>query len=321
MIPKRIDHLQDLVLDLSNDLKIIIPQIGICSKIFAMEYHTIIKSQGLRELMARLDAGDKIVIVDCRFQLLNPQQARLDYLAGHISGAVFADLDHDLSGPVIPGVTGRHPLPAPQVFCDVLSNWSIAPGVQVVAYDDAGGSLAASRLWWMLRWMGHDLVAVLDGGWQKWLQDGGQIATGEERNCYRKFIGKPQPGKIIQVDELSHFLNRLDTRVIDSRAADRFRGENETIDPVAGHIPGAVNLPYALNLNPDNTFLSTSELKERFLPLINGLDSANVAFYCGSGASAAHNILAMMHAGLGEARLYVGSWSEWITDPTRGIEK
>lgn len=286
----------------------------------SMLYYTLISTRALQELLDNHNRDRKCVIVDCRFSLLDPQRARQDYLEAHIPGAVLADLDRDLSGPVVKGVTGRHPLPHPQVFAEVLSQWGIRPGVQVVVYDGAGGSLAAARLWWMLRWMGQVQAAVLDGGWQKWLLDGGQTVSGEEKNPYAQFAGQHHPEKIIQVDELTHLLARSDHRVIDSRSTDRYHGENETIDPVGGHIPGAVNLPYALNLNPDNTFRPVKELRERFQPVMGERSAGNMVFYCGSGVTAAHNILAMLHAGLGEARLYVGSWSEWINDPQRPVE-
>jgi len=285
-----------------------------------MLFYTLITSSALQRLLHNPHSHRACVVVDCRFSLLEPDQARQDYIQAHIPGAVFADLEHDLSGPVVNGITGRHPLPEPQVFSEVCSQWGISPGVQVVAYDSAGGALAAARLWWMLRWMGHDQVAVLDGGWQKWLKDGGRTASGEETNAYTKFAGKPHPEKMVLVDDVTIQLARSDQRLIDSRSVDRFHGENETIDSVAGHIPGAVNLPYTLNVNPDNTFRSVTELRERFLPVIGELSARNLTFYCGSGVSAAHNILAMLHAGLGEACLYVGSWSEWITNPDRPVE-
>jgi len=272
------------------------------------------------ELISHLDDPDW-AIVDCRFSLEAPDRGREDYLRAHIPGAVYAHLNDDLCAPHIPGVTGRHPLPAPERLAQTFSKWGIGPGVQVVAYDDweaASGGVAA-RLWWSLRWLGHQAVAVLDGGWKRWVGEGYPWRGGWETRSPRSFIPNPRPELIVSAREVEAL--RLDGayRVVDSRSADRYRGENETIDPVAGHIPGAINAPYSENVGPDGLFKSREELRRRFTALLGNVPAENVIFYCGSGVTACHNLLALMHAGLGEARLYPGSWSEWITDANRPV--
>ncbi len=257
------------------------------------------------------------VLVDCRFSLQDLQRGRRDYLSAHIPGAVYADLNADLSSTPIQGQTGRHPLPSPAAAAAVFSAWGIGPGVQVVAYDDAGGALAAVRLWWLLRWLGHDAAAVLDGGWQAWQRAGQPTRAGLENPPARIFTPQIQPALAVSAAEVDAL--RLDPayRLCDSRAAERYRGQNETIDPVAGHIPGAISTPYAENLNPDGAFRSPAELRQRFEAILSGVPASQAVFYCGSGVTAIHNILALEVAGLGQARLFPGSWSEWITDPNR----
>ncbi len=277
-------------------------------------YTTLIAAD---ELAAHLDDPDWAV-VDCRFSLQDPEQGRRAYQAGHIPGAVYAHLDEDLSGPVVPGRTGRHPLPEPEGFAARLGRWGIGNTTQVVAYDDAGGAYAA-RLWWMLRWLGHEAVAVLDGGWPVWVAAGLPQRAGTETRPPTVFTARLRPELVATADEV--MLRRLDPdwRVLDARGADRFRGENETLDPVAGHIPGAVSAPYAGNLAPDGRFRDPAGLRQRYQNLLGTVPAARTICYCGSGVTAAHDLLAILHAGLGEGRLYPGSWSEWITDPMRPI--
>ncbi len=277
-----------------------------------MAYITLISTT---DLAARLGDPD-LAIVDCRFALADKGRGLQAYLAGHLPGAVYAHLDDDLAGPVTPGVTGRHPLPDPDVFARTLGGWGVGPGVQVVAYDDAGGAHAA-RLWWMLRWLGYEAVAVLDGGWQAWVGEGRVTQAGRETRPLRVFAPHPRPEVLATTSEVEAI--RLDPgwRLLDARGADRFRGENETLDPVAGHIPGALSLPYAGNLDSRGCFLPPQALAARYAPVVGGVPVERVICSCGSGVTAAHTLLAMMHAGLGEGRLYVGSWSEWITDPAR----
>jgi thiosulfate/3-mercaptopyruvate sulfurtransferase len=272
------------------------------------------------ELARHLDDPDW-AIIDSRFMLANPQQGRMDYQKAHIPGAVYAHLDEDLSGTILWGVTGRHPLPGVEKVSGVFSRLGIDDKVQVVTYDAVGGALAAGRVWWLLRWLGHDQVALLDGGWQEWVRCGLAVRGGAESREPRLFVPHPRNELIITTEEIEWMRNSPKYRLLDARAADRFRGENETIDPVAGHIPGAISAPYADNLNPDGTFREAASLADRYKKLLEGVSIDHVVAYCGSGVTATHDILAMMKAGLGEARLYAGSYSEWITNPERPIEK
>lgn len=258
------------------------------------------------------------VIVDCRFSLADTEQGRREYQQSHIAGAVYAHLDEDLSGPIIPGQTSRHPLPDVETFARMLSSWGIGNSTQVVVYDSMGGAIAA-RLWWMLRWLGHNAAAVLDGGWPRWQTEGRPVSHGVESNRPQTFTPQPRPELRLEADDVMQIKNDSAWRLFDSRSADRYRGENETLDPVAGHIPGAISLPFGENVGPDGCFLPPETLKTRFQNQLGDVPAEQAVFYCGSGVTAAHNILAVLHAGLGEPRLYAGSWSEWITDPNRPV--
>ena len=269
------------------------------------------------EVAAHIDDPDW-AIVDCRFALADPPKGRRDYLAAHIPGAVYAHLDEDLSGPIEPGKSGRHPLPAIDAFVTTLATWGIGDGVQVVVYDDASG-MYAGRLWWMLRWLGHDAVALLDGDWRLWQAEGRPTRSGAEQRDARTFTPRVRPHLLATSDEIAGRLGAPDLPLFAARAADRSRGENETIDPVVGHVPGAVNAPYALNLDADGRFLSAGELRERYETLLGDAPAEEAIFYCGSGVSAVHDLIAVEVAGLGLPRLYVGSWSEWIADPARPV--
>jgi thiosulfate/3-mercaptopyruvate sulfurtransferase len=282
-----------------------------------MKFTTIIT---VPELALHLDSSDWL-IVDCRFKLTDPNQGKLAYQASHIPGAVYAHLDDDLSDPIINGITGRHPLPGIEKITRFFSRIGIDANVQVVAYDDLAGALAAVRVWWLLRWLGHNQAAVLDGGWQEWVKKGCVTTEGIETRQYREFFPRPRNELILNAGDVDKI--RLDQvyRLLDARSVDRFRGENETIDPIPGHIPGAISVPYAGNLNPDGTFRPSARLAERYTKVLGDVPIENVVCYCGSGVTAVHDILAMMIAGLGEARLYAGSYSEWITDPKRPVEK
>ncbi len=262
--------------------------------------------------------GTDWAMVDCRFALADPERGERDYIYCHARGAVYAHLDRDLSGPVIPGRTGRHPLPDPVALAATFGRLGIGPTTQVVAYDDAGGAFAA-RLWWLLRWLGHDAVAVLDGGWPAWLAAEGPTAAGVESRPSAAFIPRIRPELVLDAAAVEAM--RLDPRrrLLDARGADRYRGENETIDPVAGHIPGAVSAPFAANLGPDGRFKPAAELRARYTELLAGVAPDGAVVYCGSGVTAAHDLVALAHAGLDGARLYAGSWSEWITDPARAV--
>lgn len=280
-----------------------------------MPYSTLITTAELARNLARPDW----VIFDCRFALTDSERGRRDYQNSHISGAIYAHLNEDLSGPLVPGKTGRHPLPTVETISRFFSRTGIDSTIQVIAYDDAGGAMAA-RVWWLLRWLGHDAVAILDGGWQKWTQDNGPTTAAIPTPTPRVFVPQIRSDDWITSDQVLAHIGDTNFKLFDSRNADRYRGENETIDPVAGHVPGAISAPYADNLNPDGTLKPIEQLRARFQSLLGGTPADHTAFYCGSGVTAAHNILALKHAGLGDAKLYAGSWSEWITDKRRPIK-
>jgi thiosulfate/3-mercaptopyruvate sulfurtransferase len=283
-----------------------------------MAYTTLIS---VGELTAHLYDPDW-AIIDCRFTLGDTERGVQDYLRGHIPGALYAHLDNDLCAPIVAGVTGRHPLPSVEEMAAKFAGWGIDENVQVIAYDDWPqiGLAVSARLWWMLRYLGHEKVAVLDGGWVRWVNEGLPIQTVVEPRKQRMFTPDIHPEFIASSEDVDKFRQTADHLVIDARSVDRYRGENETIDPVAGHIPGAISLPYTCNINPEGIFLSQQDLQEMYRDKLGNLPPDRIAFYCGSGVTAAVDVLAMAHAGLGEARLYAGSWSEWITDAARPVE-
>lgn len=256
-------------------------------------------------------------LVDCRFDLAAPHAGQAAYLAGHIPGAVYAHLERDLSGPVTAG-RGRHPLPPPEIVAAAFSRWGIDSAVQVVAYDDCGGGRAA-RLWWCLHWLGHRAAAVLDGGIGAWIETGGPLRSGEESRPPRRFAARPHPEQIAEAAEIERTLEDPALVLIDSRAPDRYRGEVETIDPVAGHIPGARNRPWEANLDARGRMLPPMALRPAFERLLGGAAPESAVVYCGSGVTACQNLLAMASAGLPGARLYPGSWSEWCADARRPV--
>jgi len=259
---------------------------------------------------------DGLVVLDARFRLTEPSAGRALWAAGHVPGARYAHLDADLSAPVT-ATTGRHPLPDPGALADRLSAWGVGPGTSVVVYDDAGGAIAA-RAWWLLRWLGHDDVAVLDGGIAAWEAAGGPVESRDPVPVPRAFTGRPRAGLVAAVAEVAAGVEVGSMVLVDVREAARFEGRAEPIDPVAGHVPGAVNLPWQGNLGADGRFLPPEALAARYRPLLAGGEDMPV-FMCGSGVTACHGLLAMAHAGLGEGRLYAGSWSEWIRDPSRRV--
>ncbi|WP_299028164.1 sulfurtransferase [uncultured Thermanaerothrix sp.] len=279
-----------------------------------MAYTTLISPH---ELSLHLHRSDW-VIVDCRFDLIQPDWGFRSYQEGHIPGAVYADLDCDLSAPRTPQ-TGRHPLPTPAEFLERLQKWGIDPTKQVVVYDTVGGAFAA-RLWWMLRLYGHEVVAVLDGGFDHWVRLGYPIESGIHNNSpVAEFNAQPNFDAVATTAEIEQHLKHPRFLLIDARAPERYRGDVEPIDPIAGHIPGAVNRFHQNNLNPDGTFKSPEQLREEFIALLQGTPPENVVVYCGSGVTSCHHLLAMEIAGLRGARLYVGSWSEWIRDSSHPI--
>lgn len=269
------------------------------------------------ELQDKLDRADWAV-VDCRFALDDTKRGRRAYPLNHIPGAIYAHLDEDLSGPVTKGVTGRHPLPRVETIAATFSSWGIDEHTHVVAYDDSGGAIAA-RLWWLLRWLGHDRVYVLDGGLAAWEREGRPLRSGIESRTERTFQPKPRDEMIAECEVVAQRRLDPDWKVIDAREDRRYRGEFEPIDPVAGHIPGAVNAPHPLTVGTDGRYRSPEDLRRHFEALLGGTSPGRAIVYCGSGVTATRNLLAMVHAGLDGARLYPGSWSEWITDPSRPI--
>jgi thiosulfate/3-mercaptopyruvate sulfurtransferase len=263
---------------------------------------------------------DDPVIVDCRYKLDDEHWGAREYTTLHIPGAVYAHLGHDLAGPKS-GTNGRHPLPDPQTLAATFSRLGIASGVQVVAYDQDNG-MFASRLWWLLRWLGHDTVAVLDGGFKKWIAEGRATASGEEHNAPRQLVASPREDMTVDVQTVATLAGTPEWRLIDARAPERYRGEVEPIDKKPGHIPGAANHFFASNLGDAGTFRTPEELRATFSETIGtGVAPDHVVCYCGSGVTACHNLLALEHAGISGAKLYPGSWSEWSADPTRPVEK
>lgn len=257
-------------------------------------------------------------IVDCRFDLRNDAWGRAEYLAAHIPGAVFADLNADLAGERT-GKNGRHPLPSVDALAALFGRLGISRDVQVVAYDQDSG-LFASRLWWSLRYLGHDSVALLDGGWAKWTAEGHPTKSGEERRSPAAFTPSVRPDYAVTVDDVLKRVGDSKTLLVDARGPERFEGREEPLDRVAGHIPGAANHFYKWNLSPEGTMLPPEELHQQFAALLGGREPGHAVMYCGSGVSACHNLLAMEHAGLPGTRLYAGSWSEWSSDPARPVE-
>lgn len=276
-------------------------------------YTTLISNTALAR---HLDSSDW-VIIDCRFDLADTDQGRRDYLKSHIPGAFYAHLDQDLSGPIIPGKTGRHPLPTVESATQLFSKWGIESSTQVVVYDDKAGAIAA-RLWWMLHWLGHKRAAVLDGGWPKWQTGGYPVDNQLPVPKSASFVPKPQNHLLVDADFVDQI--RLDKGfvLVDSRLDFRYKGQEEPLDPIAGHIPGAINAPFRDNMEKGQ-LKSSETLKIRFDQILEGKPAEQAIFYCGSGVTACYNLLALKHAGLGDAKLYAGSWSEWITEEDRPV--
>jgi len=277
-----------------------------------MSHSTLIDAH---ELQALLGAGGATVLLDCGFDLADPAAGARAYAAGHLHGALYAHLDRDLAGQKT-GSNGRHPLPTFSDFAARVGGWGIEPGTQVVCYDDQGG-VYASRAWWLLRWLGHTEAAVLDGGRAAWVKAGGALQidapTVNERPPY------PASTPAMPTVDAAALQRQLGVALLlDARSPERFRGESETLDPVAGHIPGASNRFFKLNLAADGRFKPAAQLREEFQQLGS---AADVVHQCGSGVTACHNLLAMAHAGLQAGALYPGSWSEWCSDPARPVAR
>ena len=258
-----------------------------------------------------------IRIIDCRFELGDPEAGEAQYRRGHIAGAVYAHLDRDLSGPRMPW-TGRHPLPIPDALCSTLGQFGVGPQTQVVAYDSGNGMFAA-RLWWLLRWLGHPAVAVLDGGLNAWRALGLPISIDTPTVAPCRFQGAADHQQHLDANAVAAALTSMSCVLVDARAIERFEGRLEPLDPRAGHIPGAINYPYTNNLGTDGRFLVPSELRKQLTPLLHGRPASDFISMCGSGVTACHTLFALEIAGLHGGRLYAGSWSEWSRDPARPI--
>ncbi|MEE5039957.1 sulfurtransferase [Pseudomonas alliivorans] len=260
-----------------------------------------------------------LVILDCRFALEDPDYGQRSYAQGHIDGARFADLNRDLSGPVVKGRTGRHPLPDPATLVERLRTWGIRNDGDIVLYDDGPGMYAA-RAWWLLAWLGkREGVYLLDGGLKAWHAAGLPLSLDAPRGETGDFTGEPDMSLVLNASRLQGRLGRPEMTLIDARAEARFRGEVEPIDPIAGHIPGAQCAAFNENLGPDGRFLPPEQLKQRFAEQLQGRPAQSLVSYCGSGVTACHNLFALCLAGYPLGTLYAGSWSDWITDPTREI--
>ena len=276
------------------------------------------------QLIALQNSGAALMVFDCTSDLMQPALGQQQYEAEHIAGAVFADLNTALSAKGDPAVTGamsggRHPLPSREAFAAWLGSVGFNNGMQAVAYDRNGTSYAG-RLWWMLQWLGHSQAAVLDGGLAAWKAAGGAVSSGIETPFSKtNYAFASTNTSLLATKDLASQLGRPTQTIIDARAAPRFKGEVEPMDPVAGHIPGALNRPFTMNFNADGTFKNPAVLKAEFDALLAGRDPATVVHHCGSGVTANANLMAMELAGLGRAALYAGSWSEWCSDRARPV--
>jgi thiosulfate/3-mercaptopyruvate sulfurtransferase len=279
-----------------------------------MNLPNLIRANDLVELQRR---GD-VLVVDCRFDLADPGKGEREYLAAHIPSATYMHLDRDLSDLTKRGL-GRHPLPHDLVFSAALARSGWRAGLDVVVYDDAQGALAAARLWWLLRLAGIRNAAVLDGGWAAWRAAGLAIEAGEMTVAETQVQLNLDRAQVVWFDELERRRASGDVLLVDARAAPRYRGEVEPVDPVAGHVPDARNRPFADNLDASGCFKPRDELRREFERLLGGRHPREVVHMCGSGVTACHNLLAMEHAGLTGSRVFAPSWSGWISDSSRPV--
>ena len=281
-----------------------------------MNWTALVSAEELAAVIGRPD----LALIDARFAMGDPGQGERDFAMAHLPGAVYAHLDRDLSDHTRQG-HGRHPLPDAHAFRARLGAWGITPAHQVVVYDTRDGAMAAARAWFLLRLLGHRRVAVLDGGYARWSQLGLPLSADVFPPAPLAYAADFDTALLANADELAHPTDADAPLLIDARAAERFRGDVEPLDRVAGHVPGAVNRPFAQNLQSDGRFRSASELAVEFRALLNGVAPERTVQMCGSGVTACHNLLAMEHAGLHGARLYADSWSGWISDPLRAVER
>jgi thiosulfate/3-mercaptopyruvate sulfurtransferase len=282
-------------------------------------YDTLIDTAQLALFIASTPPDPNLLVLDCRHELTQPEWGDRIYAEGHIPGSIRAHLDRDLSGPVTPS-TGRHPLPDAAKFAETLGRWGVDRDVQVVAYDQ-GSSAYAARAWWMLRRAGHERVAVLDGGFAAWHEAGLPVSREPGKRAPRAFVARPSGRAPLTAAEVQQALAESAISLVDARGADRFAGQNETIDAVAGHVPGATNRPFARNVDSRGRFLPAAELRRQWSDTLAGRRPEDVVTMCGSGVTACHHLLALEIAGLSGGRLYPGSWSEWIRDPARPVAR
>ena len=271
-------------------------------------YTTLIELPQFAEL---LDSGNPLVL-DCSFALGQPDWGRQEYLKAHIPGAIYVDLEKDLSGPPITDC-GRHPMPSAEALLDLFSRLGVSAGRQVLAYDQQQGAMA-SRLWWLLKYMGHDAVAVLNGGIAAWRREGRREISGEEQPIRAQFAGQARRDRLITIDQLDQV-----PLLIDARAAKRFRGEVEPLYAIPGRIPGSKNCPYDENIDANGMVIESSEIRAKVSKIIGDVDENDVVYSCGSGVTACHLLLTSMYSGLAEGKVYIGSYSEWLSDPSREI--
>lgn len=265
------------------------------------------------ELADQIAAGD-VVVLDCRFSLADTDAGFNQYKKAHLPGAHYVHLDNDLSSPIVTGESGRHPLPTQETFIHQLRRWGVSDNTQVFVYDDAGGAIAA-RAWWLCLWVGHQACAVLNGGFKAWANQHLPLSTEHLTQPGGHATIRPSLTQLIQANQVLEN-NRV---LIDARAPERYSGEVEPLDKLAGHIPGALNVPFNDNLDESGYFISAEKLKARFTTAQDQHPGNTLTHYCGSGVTAAHNILAMLHADMGMSDLYAGSWSEWVQDSSRPI--
>lgn len=278
-----------------------------------MSYTDFIQPEAAHALLGK----EKVLFIDSSFALNDKAWGRNEYEQAHIPGALYADLDKDLSGKIVAGETGRHPLPEKSDLVATFSAWGIGPDTQVIAYDAGAGFMAAARLWWLLKWAGHDQVAVLEGGKKAWVENGYSLDNGVVKPVSTVFTAGFRDALQADASAVLAAIAGGSRCVIDSRTADRYAGQNETIDPVAGHIPEAISRPFNAHIAADGTVAPPEVVKGYFAP---EFEKGEVVFYCGSGVTAAFNVLLAVYAGYPFPKLYAGSWSEWITDPKRPVK-